>query len=274
MPFNTDKKPETDKIKTCPSGIIDSHAHVVKEFFADDQSEVIERAFNHGVSHMVNPGVQVEDIPELLALAEKHEKISIGVGQHPHEAKHFTSDFYDKMVDAVKNPKVVAIGECGLDFHYNNSDRESQLHAFKEQIRMARTHSKPIIVHCRDAWQEAFQLIEEEGKGEVQGVFHCFTGGPELIPDIKRLGFYVSFSGIVTFPNAKDIQAAAPLVPDDRVLVETDCPFLAPQKVRGNRNEPVYVWLVAEKIAELRNSNLEEVARLASENARRLFNLT
>lgn len=262
-----------NNIKTCPEGIIDSHAHVVKEFFKEEQAEVIERTFGTLVTQIVNPGVLVEDIPELEELAARHENIFIAAGQHPHDAKFWCREHADKVRQALENPKNVAVGECGLDFHYNNSDRESQLKAFAEQIRIAREFKKPVIVHCRDAWQEAFDLLGSEGGGEVTGVFHCFTGGPEVLPQIEKLGFYVSFSGIVTFKNATDIQAAAPLVKPDRILVETDCPFLAPQKVRGKRNEPAFVWYVAEKLAELRNTSLEDIAVTTSSNARRLFNL-
>jgi TatD DNase family protein len=267
------KSSKETPLPTCASGIIDSHAHVVREFFQDEQSEVIKRAFDSGLSHMVNPGVIVDDLDELLEIKSKHANISIGVGQHPHEAKHFTADLKDRLQEALNKHDLVAVGECGLDFHYNNSDRESQLSCFREQIRLARQYDKPVIVHCRDAWDEAFQCLTEEGKGEVRGVFHCFTGGPEVLPAIARLGFYVSFSGILTFSSAKNIQEAAPLVPSEKILVETDCPFLAPQKVRGKRNEPSYVWFVAEKLAALRNTELSEVAQQASDNARALFNL-
>ncbi len=263
----------TDIIPTSTCGIIDSHAHVVKEFFAEEQEDVIARAFANGIKHMVNPGVVVGDLDELLAIKNKHEHISIALGQHPHEAKHFSAELSDKLIEAVQSGRLVAVGECGLDFHYNNSDRQSQLRAFEEQIKIARRFSKPIIVHCRDAWDDAFSLLEKAGGGEVSGVFHCFTGGPDVLPSIERLGFYVSFSGIVTFKNAKEIQAAASLVQPDKMLVETDCPFLAPQKVRGKRNEPLYVWLVAEKLAELRNCSLAEIAEAASKNARALFGL-
>lgn len=257
----------------CQSGIIDSHAHVVKEFFQEDQEDVIQRAFDSGLSRMVNPGVTLNDLDELLAIQARHKRISIGIGQHPHDAKDFDGNMKDRLEDALEKHDIVAVGECGLDFHYNNSDRQSQLAAFREQIRLARRFDKPVIVHCRDAWDDAFQCLTEEGKGEVKGVFHCFTGGPEQLPSIEKLGFYVSFSGILTFPNAKNIQEAAPLVKHEKILVETDCPFLAPQKMRGRKNEPAYVWFVAEKLAALRNSSLDEIAESASCNARALFNL-
>lgn len=260
-------------LPSSPKGIIDSHAHVVKEFFRDEQSDVIKRAFDSGLTHMVNPGVLVKDIEELVKIRSEHSNISIAFGQHPHDAKDFSADLKEQLQEALDKHDPVAVGECGLDFHYNNSDRESQLACFREQIRLARQYNKPVIVHCRDAWEDAFQCISEEGKGEVRGVFHCFTGGPEVLPEISKLGFYISFSGILTFGSAKNIQEAAPLVPNDKFLVETDCPFLAPQKVRGKRNEPSYVWFVAEKLAELRNSTLDEIAQQASDNTRALFNL-
>lgn len=269
----TSSAPKEIVLPRSQAGIIDSHAHVVREFFKDEQEDVINRAFDSGLSHMVNPGVTINDIPELLELQQRHQQISIGVGQHPHDAKDFDSTMKDRLQETLDRHEIVAVGECGLDFHYNNSDRTSQLSAFREQIKLARQYNKPVIVHCRDAWEEAFECLSDEGKGEVRGVFHCFTGGPEHLPAIEKLGFYVSFSGIVTFSNAKNIQAAAPLVPIDKFLVETDCPFLAPQRVRGKRNEPAYVWFVAEKIAQLRNCPLDDIAMHASKNARTLFNL-
>lgn len=260
---------------TLPSSgtIIDSHAHVVKEYFETDQEEVIQRAFDSGIVQMVNPGVVLHSIPELLDLADRYEQIYTAVGLHPHDAKDWTEESFDVIYRACRHPKVVAIGECGLDFFYNNSDHDAQVRALKAQIKIALETDKPIIIHCRDAWDETMTLLEEEGKGEIRGVFHCFTGGPELLPRIEKLDFYVSFSGIVTFPKSKPIQEAAVLVREDRMLVETDCPFLAPQKVRGKKNEPSFVWYTAEKLAELRNTTLGEIAGKCRDNARALFDL-
>jgi TatD DNase family protein len=254
--------------------IIDSHAHVVREYFPDDQEQVIARAFESGVVQMVNPGVVIENVPELLDLAQRYERLYIAVGLHPHEAKHWDADAEAAVREAAKNPKVVAIGECGLDFFYNNSERADQINAFRAQIRIARELGKPVIVHCRDAWEEAFDLLDaESGGGQLRGVFHCFTGGPEVLPRISALDFFISFSGIVTYKNAKNIQDAAKEAPGNRILVETDCPFLAPQKMRGKRNEPSYVWHVAEKLAELRNQPLEEICKQCCDNTRELFKL-
>lgn len=253
--------------------IIDSHAHVVREYFPDDQDEVIQRALGSGVVQMVNPAVVANNVAELLELSTRYQQIFVAVGVHPHEAKDWSDDVEEELREASRNERVVAIGECGLDFYYNHSDRQAQLHALKRQIAIALDCEKPIIIHCRDAWDEVMDILEEHGQGRLRGVFHCFTGGPEHLPRIDKLGFFISFSGIVTFPNAKNIQAAAKEVRLDRILVETDCPYLAPQKVRGKRNEPSYVWHVAEKLAELRAQPLESICDACCNNTRTLFNL-
>lgn len=255
------------------STIVDSHAHLDWDSFQDDRDEVIARAFAAGVSQIVQAGVYLHAIPDMLSLAERFPNIYVGVGLHPHEAKTWDAGAADKIRQAARHPKVVAIGECGLDFHYNFSEREDQLRVFTEHVRLARELGKPLIIHTRNAWEDTFRVLEEHGQGHLKGVFHCFTGGPEVLPAINKLDFYVSFSGIVTFPKATDIQAAAPLVPSQRVLVETDCPYLAPHGLRGKRNEPANVWLVAEKVAQLRGVDKDLLAHETSHNARRLFGL-
>ena len=271
---NMEKSKELPQ-KAC--GIIDSHAHVVTEFFGEEREEVIKRSFESGVVQMVNPGVVLNNIDELKDIAERHSNLFFATGLHPHEAKDWNDECAEQIERASAHPKSVGVGECGLDFYYNNSDHESQKRAFAAQCRLAKKIGKPVIVHCRDAWQEVFDILKEEGAGteadSLKGVFHCFTGGPEHLSRIAELGFYVSFSGIVTFPNAKALQQAAIQVPEDKILVETDCPFLAPQKVRGSKNEPRYVWYVAEKLAELRSSSVEAIAQSAMSNTSKLFAL-
>lgn len=268
---------KTKELPKKPCGIIDSHAHVVSEFFGEEREEVIQRSFDNDVVQMVNPGVVLNNIDELKDIAERHANLFFATGLHPHEAKDWTDRCGEEIERASAHPKAVGVGECGLDFFYNNSDHESQKKAFAAQCRLAKKLNKPVIVHCRDAWQEAFDILKEEGAGNspdsLKGVFHCFTGAPEHLPSIAELGFYVSFSGIVTFNSAKTLQEAAKHVPQDKILVETDCPFLAPQKVRGAKNEPKYVWYVAEKLAELRGSTVESIAQSAMENTRKLFKL-
>jgi len=255
------------------SGIIDSHAHLTWESYAQDQKEVIERAFNKAVVQIVQAGTDIQSIPEMLRLSEDYPQIFVGVGVHPHEAKFWDNDAGEIIRDVALHPKVVAVGECGLDYYYNHSDRSAQLQAFRAQVMLAKELNKPLIVHCRDAWDDALAILEEEGGGKVRGVFHCFTGGPDLLPRIEALDFYLSFSGILTFANAKNVQAAAPVARPERLLVETDCPYLAPQPVRGKRNEPAYVWMVAQKLADLRGTTLEDIAAITARNARELFGL-
>jgi TatD DNase family protein len=262
-----------NKKRNMTTTIIDSHAHLDWESFKEDRDIVIQRAWDADVSQIVQAGVYLNAIPDMLKLAEEHANIHIGIGLHPHEAKDWNEQSEQQIRQGALHPKVVGIGECGLDFHYNHSERETQLSVFAKQVDLARELKKPLIIHTRNAWEETFSILKDHGKGEITGVFHCFSGGPEVLPEIRDLDFYVSFSGIVTFPKATDIQAAAPLVPIERILVETDCPYLAPQGMRGKRNEPANVWLVAQKIAELRSTSKDEIAAQTSANARRLFNL-
>ncbi len=267
------KTREPVNIPRCAGGIIDSHAHVVKEYFQEEREQILDRASAMDVRTLINPAVAVEGLDELLELIERRANVYGAAGQHPHEARFWCDDHKKKVLEALKHPKMVAVGECGLDYFYNNSSRDEQLTAFREQIEIAVALDKPVIVHCRDAWEDTFELLTSAGQGKVRGVFHCFTGGPEHLPAISALDFYVSFSGILTYNKATNIQEAAVLVPEDRMLVETDCPFLSPQKVRGERNEPTYVWFTAEKLAGLRQSTLETLAAQVSQNARKLFSL-
>jgi len=256
------------------ASIIDSHAHLGWESFKEDRDEVIERAFASGISQIVQAGVDFQTLKESLEIAEKHPGLIFnGVGLHPHEAKHWNGDSADIVRDAFKHGSVVAIGECGLDYYYNHSEPEVQKKVFREQVKLSRELDCPLIIHTRDAWDETFQILKEEGGSNLRGVFHCFTGGPAQMPEIEKLDFYVSFSGILTFKKAAEIQAAAPIVKADRIMLETDSPYLAPEGKRGKRNEPSFIWYTAEKLAWLRGLSLDEMAGSSSKNARRLFSL-
>jgi TatD DNase family protein len=267
---------ELARFQGIPSGIVDSHAHLVKEFFAEDQKLIIANMKAANVRQIINPGIDLKTIPELIELADNNDNIYLGIGLHPHQANEWDEFSVKTIENYINHPKVVAIGECGLDFYYNNSPKEAQIFALKEQLRLARQFSKPVIIHCRDAWNELFEILAENTE-PIRGVLHCFTGNTEVISRLNQLGrhvdFYVSFSGILTFPKAQDIQAAAKIVDDNKLLVETDCPFLAPLPVRGKRNEPAYVWYTAEKLAELRNQSLATIAALCTTNAQKLFGL-
>jgi TatD DNase family protein len=254
--------------------IVDSHAHLGWDSFAEDRDQVIARAFESGVSQIVQAGVYLTGMEETVAIAEAHANIFFAVGLHPHEAKDWSDEESPRVIrDFISHPKLVAIGECGLDYHYNHSEPETQRRVFAEQVKLARELDKPLILHTREAWDDTFEILRRVGEGKVRGVFHCFTGSPDVLPAIREIDFYVSFSGIVTFPKSTDIQAAAKEVAADRIMVETDCPYLAPQGFRGKRNEPAYVWKVAEKLAELRGSELGDIAVSTSHNARTLFRL-
>lgn len=266
--------PESSKtLPTAASGIVDSHAHLMQEYFKDSLEEVVQRSIDNKVVQLVNPAVIVENAEELLALCNRHANIYMALGQHPHEAKDWTEQSGLTLEKNLEHSKVVGVGECGLDFYYNHSEKDVQLKVFREQVKLAIKHAKPVIVHCRDAWQECLDLLLEENDSHLRGVFHCFTGGPELLPAIEKLDFYVSFSGILTYKTAREIQEAAVLVKKERMLVETDCPYLAPVPMRGKQNEPSYVWWTAQKLADLKGMTLEETAQVTSQNTRDLFNL-
>jgi TatD DNase family protein len=197
--------------------------------------------------------------------------VPVSAGIHPHEAKIATEAIYDELRDLARDKRIVAIGEIGLDFHYDYSPRDVQREAFRRQIRLARDVGLPLIIHTREADDESATILEEEGARETGGVIHCFTGGEDLARRALALGFHVSFSGIVAFPRAETIQAVARWVPEDRLLVETDSPFLAPPPHRGKRNEPAFVVEVARKVAALRGQTAEAVGAAAKRNFERLF---
>jgi TatD DNase family protein len=252
--------------------IVDSHTHLDMPQFDADREAVVERARAAGVATMMIVGGFDAEAGHRRALRVAE---SLGLpataGIHPHEAKLATDAAYDELGGWAREGRIRAIGECGLDFHYDHSPRPVQVEVFRRQIRLAREVGRPLVIHTREADGETADLLEKEGAAEVGGVIHCFTGGEELARRALALGFYISFSGIVTFPRSETIQKVARAVPADRFLVETDSPFLAPPPHRGQRNEPAFVVEVARSVARLRGQPLEEVARAAGENFERLF---
>jgi TatD DNase family protein len=255
--------------------LVDSHAHIEGSRFDADREEVVARARDGGVGVILTVG-QVEadwrGLEASFALADRYPFVYTSVGLHPHDARLFTDEVGERMFAATKRPKVVAWGECGLDYYYDNSPREAQRTAFRAQLRLARRADLPVIVHSRDAADETLAILEEEWSGSSRGgVFHCFTYDDEVALRAVAVGFHVSFSGILTFKSADGVQRAAAAVPIGRILVETDCPFLAPVPHRGKRNEPVFVREVAGEVARLRGTSLDEVGRATTENFSRLF---
>jgi TatD DNase family protein len=252
--------------------MIDSHCHVDGPEFDGDRDDVLARARAAGVREvLLIGGVDEESAHRRTLDAAERLGLPATAGVHPHEAKVADEPVYDELRGLARERRIVAIGEVGLDFHYDHSPRPAQREAFRRQIRLARELGLPIVVHTREADDETAEILELEGAGEAGGVIHCFTGGEELARRALALGFLVSFSGIVCFPRAEVIQKVAREVPDERLLIETDAPYLAPPPHRGKRNEPAFVVEVARKLAVLRGTTPERIGELSSRNYGRLF---
>jgi len=253
--------------------LADSHCHLDDARFDEDREAVIERALAAGVGFMlaIGTGDGPPDLEAGVRLAEGHEKIYATIGVHPHDARKSDNETWRRLAELAAHPKVVAIGEIGLDYYYDNSPRERQREVFAEQLRLARDAGKAVVIHTRDAWDDTMQLLREHSPGgELTGIMHCFTGGPEAAREALELGFCLSFGGVVTFPKASAVRESAVVTPLDRLLIETDAPYLAPVPHRGKRNEPAFVVETARKLAELRGEPLEKLARATTDNFRRL----
>src|SRR5947208_5694065 len=253
--------------------LIDSHCHIDDARFDVDRDAIIARARAAGVEHFVTIGCDLETSRAAVTLAQRHPFISATVGVHPHEVKHIQVNWYDELRALAKSKGVVAYGEIGLDYHYDHSPREVQRQRFREQVRLARELRLPIIIHTREAQEDTITILKDEKTGEVGGVFHCFSGDAWLAKDALDLGFDLSFSGVLTFQNATQLRDIAKTVPLDRILVETDSPYLTPAPHRGKRNEPAYVRQVADKIAELHGLSVQEVEDITTKNTKRLFRI-
>ena len=249
---------------------IDSHAHIQLSQFDKDRDAVLKRAHEAGVSTILIIGFDLETSLGAVELAQKHEHLYATVGMHPHDAKNLTPDVLKSFRELLDHPKVIALGEIGLDYYRNLSPHNVQKEVFEKQLDLAEEMEMPIIIHNRDAYMDILPILEAR-KGKVHGVLHCFTGDVELMHRSIGIGFHIGIGGIVTFPNAKDMQAVATEVPSERLLIETDCPWLAPQFRRGKRNEPAYVPAVAEKIAELRGTSVEAIGDMTTKNFDTLF---
>ena len=267
---------------------VDSHCHLEAKDFRrksddlaaqagaplDERDEVVQRALDAGVRHLVciGSGASLVEAENAVAWAERHPFITATVGIHPHDAKNVDDAIWARLSELARHPRVVAIGETGLDYHYDYSPRDVQQAVFARFLSLASTTDRPVTLHVRDAHEDARRIYAANPPCRG-GVVHCFTGTPEDAMAWVALGLHVSFSGILTFKSALDIQEAARHVPDDRILVETDCPYLAPMPYRGKRNEPAYVVHTAQKLADLRGTSLDEIAGLTTANARTLFAL-
>lgn len=254
--------------------VIDSHAHLDYPQFADQLPEILQRARDAGVEEIISIGVKLSTADGPRLLAEAHENIFFSVGIHPHEAGNEPLACDAAAIQACANhPKCVAIGEAGLDYYYDFAPRTLQADSFRAQISVARAMGLPIIVHSRDADDDMGDILEEEyAKGPFTGVLHCFSSGAKLAERAVEIGFYISFSGILTFKSATEIQHVAKIVPEDRLLVETDAPYLAPVPHRGKTNEPAFTIHTLEKLADLREAAPDLMAQITKANTLRLFN--
>lgn len=254
--------------------LIDTHTHLDDPRYDADRHEMIARARDAGVEAMVTIGCDLATSRAAVALADQYPFIYASVGVHPHEVRHIGDGWYDELRQLARHEKVVAYGEIGLDYHYNHSPPKEQRDRFREQLQLARDLGLPVIIHTREAQEDTIGILRDEGSSQIGGVFHCFSGDTWLAKDALDLGFYLSFSGILTFQNAGMLREIAKTVPTDRLLIETDCPYLTPVPHRGKRNEPSYVRHVAETLVPLMEADgVETIARLTAANARRLFRI-
>jgi len=263
-----------DMTSPAKTPLVDSHCHIGMAEFDADRDAVVARARDAGVDTMLVVGCAdaEEGHRRALQVAESLG-LPVAAGVHPHDARLASEALFQELAGWAREGRLVALGEIGLDFHYDHSPRDVQREAFRRQIRLARDVRLPLIVHTREADEETASILEDEGAAEVGGILHCFTGGAELARRVLDLGFLISFSGIVAFPRAEVIQEIAATIPLDRLLVETDAPFLAPPPHRGKRNEPAFVVEVARKIAQLRGVSEEEVGTAVTQNFERLVTI-
>ncbi len=256
--------------------LVDSHCHLDRlnlKNFGGDLAAAVQAAAELEVGHMLCVGIDLEAFPGMMEIVRRFPNVHASVGVHPNE-REGEEPTADRLIEASRDPDVVAIGETGLDYFRSTGELGWQRQRFRTHIAAARQTGLPLIIHTRDSMDDALRILAEEKAQEVGGVMHCFTGDVEDAKQALDLGFHISFSGIVTFPNARDIQEAARYVPDDRLLVETDSPYLAPHPHRGKPNQPAWTRFVAEKVAELRQTSLEQIAETTTGNFARLFRLT
>jgi TatD DNase family protein len=252
--------------------LVDSHCHLDFPDFADELDGIVSRAEAAGVGRMVTISTRVREQAKLLAIAERFPNVYCSVGTHPHHADEEDGISADELIALTRHPKVVALGEAGLDYFYEHGSRDAQARGFRTHIAAARATGLPLVIHTREADEDCGHILEEEmAKGAFRAVLHCYTGGRELAMKAVALGLYVGFTGILTFKKSDALRALAAELPENRILVETDAPYLAPGKFRGKRNEPSYVIEVAKVLAETRGVSLEEISRQTTENFFRLF---
>ncbi len=253
--------------------LIDSHAHLDDRRFNRDRDQLIKSLRDNGVEYVVNNGSDLQTSIASINLAEKYENIYATIGVHPHETKGMDETTIEALRQLASHNKVVAIGEIGLDFHYDNSPRDIQRKWFKRQLELAKEIDLPVTIHSREAAQECFDTIKAAQDGSLRGVMHCYSDSVELAEEYLKLGFYISLAGPVTFKNSRVPKEVAKIIPLDRLLIETDSPYLTPEPHRGKRNDPTYVRYVAGEIAELKGISYEELVEATNRNAKEFYGI-
>lgn len=251
--------------------LIDTHCHIEMEAFDKDRDDVLKRAKDSGIEALITIGSDYESNIDNLALINKYDFLYASVGIHPHDSKVFTDQIFEEIIEWIKEDKVVALGETGLDYHYEHSPREIQRMVFKRHLELSRITGLPVIIHSREAKEDTLSILKDSGI--TKGILHCFSGDMDMAERAMEMGFYISFSGTVTFKKARKILDIVKAVPDDYLLVETDAPYLTPEPLRGKRNEPSFIIHTVERIASLRGVSPDDIARITTLNARRLFKI-
>lgn len=254
--------------------IFDSHAHYNDEAFSEDCDTLLASMRENNVGYIMNACSSVSEFPEIRRLIEKYPILYGAAGVHPHETESMSEDDIEKIRAFAAHPKIMAIGEIGLDYYYDNSPRDIQRHWFARQIELARELKLPVIIHDRDAHRDTLDILKKYKVCEVGGAFHCYTGSAEMVREVLDMNMYIAFGGAITFKKAQKPIEAAKAVPTDRLLIETDCPYLTPEPFRGKRNSSLYVHLVAEKLAEIKGVTKEEIISKTCENAKKCFKIT
>lgn len=253
------------------SNIFDTHAHYADHAFDGDREQILAELPQKGVKYVMLASSSLEDTAENSVLAEKYDYIYAAAGVHPENADTTPADYLEKVRQTALNcPKVRAIGEIGLDYHYEGYDREKQIVLFEEQLELAKELGLPVIIHSRDAWEDTFQILK---KHRPKGILHCFSGSAETAREIVKLGMYIGFTGVLTFKNAKKALKALAEVPMDRLLLETDCPYMAPVPFRGKRCDSSMIAYTAEKAAEIKGTDVQELVDITCENGKRIYSI-
>lgn len=253
--------------------LIDTHTHIDLENFKDRFDEVLKTAAEYGVGKVVIPGVEPSGFDRIVQLCEKYENVFGAAGVHPEDVNSYNDEAENKIKELLKHPKIIAVGEIGLDYYWDKSQVERQKEIFERQILIAKEVSKPILVHDREAHADSFEILKKTGAAQAGVVMHCFSGSPEFALECVKEGFYIALGGVVTFKNAKKAKEVAKVVPLDKLLLETDAPYMTPVPFRGKENQPAYVKFVAQEIADLRGISFDEVAEATTANAQRLLKI-